>query len=324
MWGTKFSNESVVFVSEKLLNWIKGENNMMLNDILNNWNITNEKIEQIYSTAWVVGDKYILKIGNNVEWLQNNIKVIRELSKCNIPVATIIKTGDGLDYIIDDNKYYFLSEKIKGEHIEDIFSDDYIKQSYDIGEIIAKLHSAFKHCQNQIDCNDNDFYKEITGWVMDTYKNKGITSVPDEILVESITELESNYPKLERQLIHRDIHLGNMLFENDELTGYIDFDLSQINARIFDICYTALGFLIGITNDNKKTEKWLQILQQLVRGYDSLIPLTDIEKSAIWNMMIVIEILFVAYFTNQNDLECANGASEMLGWLWDNKDRISF
>jgi len=297
---------------------------MIMNDILTNWNITNKKVEQIYSTAWTVGDKYILKIGDNFEWLQTNIKVIRALSKCNIPVATIVKTCDGLDYMVEGNSYYFLCEKIRGKHIVDIFSSDYINLSYNIGGIIAKLHIAFKHCENEIGCNDNNFYDEMTGWVMETYKNKGITSVPDEILKECITELGNNYSKLERQLIHRDIHLENMLFENNELTGYIDFDLSQINARIFDICYMALGLLIGNVNNDDKTEKWFEILQQLVRGYDSLIPLTDIEKSAIWNMMIAIEILFVAYFTNENDLKCANGASEMLMWLWNNKKRISF
>lgn len=255
-----------------------------------------------------------------------NIKVIRALSQYNIPVADIIKTVDGLDYVLDEENHYFLTKRIRGKHIVDIFAGDYIKQTYEIGIIIAKLHTAYKACQDEICCYDNNFYNEMTGWVIEIYRDKMITSVSDDILRDCITELESNYPKLERQLIHRDIHLGNLLFENKELTGYIDFDLCQIDARNFDICYMALSFLIGNVKDNDKTEIWLKIwlkiLQQLISGYDSLIPLTHIEKSAIWNMMIAIEILFVAYFTNENNLENATGASEMLRWIWSNKSRM--
>ena len=46
------------------------------------------------------------------------------------------------------------------------------------------------------------------------------------------------------------------------------------------------------------------------------------EKKAIPIMMVAIEMLFVAYFTNLNDKDCADGAAEMLIWLWENKGRI--
>ena len=31
------------------------------------------------------------------------------------------------------------------------------------------------------------------------------------------------------QLIHRDVHFGNFLFDEGKFSGYIDFDLSQRN-----------------------------------------------------------------------------------------------
>jgi len=34
-----------------------------------------------------------------------------------------------------------------------------------------------------------------------------------------------------------------MLFDQGKLTGYIDFDLSQKDARIFNICYFLMGLL---------------------------------------------------------------------------------
>lgn len=292
------------------------------NQILTNWGIINEAVKQVYSSAWEIGDQYILKTGRNFTWLNSNLSLIKVLADYNIPVASIIKTIDGEDSITKDDTYYFLSKKIKGDHIKDIYGDDYKELALLIGQVISKLHIGFQKCQKILPCRDNDFYKEITGWVLNTIKDKEVNTIPKHILNECISELEIVYPKLPRQLIHRDIHLNNMLFENKVLTGYIDFDLSQIDARIFDLCYMALGLLIDNINDEDKTRKWFEILHNIIEGYNMNIPLTKEEKKAMPIMMIAIEALFVAYFTNENNEACAGGAAEMFIWLWKNRQKI--
>lgn len=297
---------------------------MDINEILIKWGLSDIPVKQIYSSAWQIGDDYILKSGVNLDWLNNNLSVIKALSESNIPVAEIIKTVDSQDYLIKDNTYFFLSKKIKGNHITDIYSDNYKELSYSIGQVISRLHIAFRQCQSKLPCYDNNFYEEIIGWVSQTFQDKKIVSIPKYILDECTLELREFYPRLPRQLIHRDIHLGNMLFEDNKLTGYIDFDLSQINARIFDLCYMLSGFLIDNIKDETKTEKWFDIMYSLVNGYSSTISLTHDEKKAIPMMMVAIEILFVAYFTNMNDIPHADGAAEIALWLWKNKEKISF
>lgn len=292
------------------------------NKILTNWGISNESVKKIYSSAWDIGGSYILKTGTNFEWLNSNLSLIRVLASYDIPVASIIKTIDGADYITKDNSYYFLSKKIKGEHINDIYGDDYKELSLLIGKVISELHIEFQKCQKILSFRDNNFYDEITDWVLNTIKDKKVNTIPQNILKECISELEAIYPKLPRQLIHRDIHLNNMLFENKVLTGYIDFDLSQIDARIFDLCYMALGFLIDNINDNNKTTKWFEIVRNMVDGYSANIQLTMEEKRAIPIVMMAIEVLFVAYFINENNNEYSDGAGEILVWLWKNKERI--
>ena len=51
------------------------------------------------------------------------------------------------------------------------------------------------------------------------------------------------YDKLPKQLIHRDPNPSNILFDNGIVTGFIDFDLSEINIRLWDVCYCATGIL---------------------------------------------------------------------------------
>jgi Putative homoserine kinase type II (protein kinase fold) len=294
-----------------------------INQILyKHWDIQNEVIKQIYNSAWQIGDSYILKTGNKIGWLNSNISVIRALAEHNVPVAEIVKTINGSDYVLEDDNYFLLSKRIEGEHITDIYTDNYKELGHTIGEVIGRLHTAFLKCQEEISCYDNNFYNEITGWVMQTFHDKNIIKIPCNMLEECISQLEDIYPKLPRQLIHRDIHLGNMLFQNNLLSGYIDFDLSQINARIFDLCYMSLSLLVGNLRDKSKTLKWFEIVDTIVAGYNSINTLTVDEKKAVPVMMIAIEMLFVAYFANNDDKVHSDEAAEMLIWLNENKDKI--
>lgn len=296
---------------------------MEINEVLKSWNLENEPIKQIYSSAWQIGDKYVLKTGKKVEELYKNLLLISALSEKNVPVAAVVKTVDGFDYVIEEGAYFFISKKINGEHITDIYNGEYFKTAYLIGQVIGELHIAFKACQEKISCYNNNFYEEITGWVSEVFHHKKVTLIPENILEQCCSQLKYIYPKLPRQLIHRDIHPGNMLFQNNTLTGYIDFDLSQIDVRVFDLCYMALSFLIDNTDNEDKTTKWFEILNNIVSGYSSVAPLSCDEIEAIPTMMVAIEILFVAYFTNIDNPEAADGAAKMLLWLWENKEKIS-
>ena len=87
-------------------------------------------------------------------------------------------------------------------------------------------------------------------------------------------------------LIHRDVHLGNFLFYINEFSGYVDFDLSQKNIRIFDLCYFMLGLLLEDEENKVDETQWFQYLKNLVKGYASVIPISIIERKSIpwlWN-----------------------------------------
>lgn len=223
-----------------------------------NWNIQESKINKIYKTAWSVGNNYIMKSGTDINSLKRNIAITQKLRSHSIPVAEIINTTSGGDYIVSDNSYYLLTKRIPGKHIKDIYEDkDYIHISQKCGEIIARLHKTFKECEEEIDCWDNDLSKEVDGWVTKILKDEGFPYITKDIVIRSANELRRLSAKLPRQLIHRDIHFGNILFDNNEISGYIDFDLSQRNIRIFDICYFLLGLLLDNTEDNEKIRNGL-------------------------------------------------------------------
>ncbi|MBN2222876.1 MAG: phosphotransferase, partial [Vallitaleaceae bacterium] len=139
---------------------------------------------------------------------------------------------------------------------------------------------------------------------------------------ETIQELEQVYSVLPKQLIHRDVHLGNFLFEGQAFSGYVDFDLSQSNIRIFDLCYFLLGILCEESKFGINTERWFDIVKQVIGGYHSILPLNQEEQRSIACVMKSIELLFVAYFLGIGDEKLAEDAGRLFYFVKKHESRL--
>ena len=99
-----------------------------------------------------------------------------------------------------------------------------------------------------------------------------------------------------RQIIHRDPNPGNIISSEDQW-GFIDFELSERNARIYDPCYAATAILSETFRDDN--EPWLDIYRNILLGYDSVAHLTDTEWEAIPYMILANQFVCVAWFSGQ-------------------------
>lgn len=216
---------------------------------------------------------------------------------------------------------YVLTTKLKGKNIVNL-NECNNKWFFDLGTIIAKLHVAFQECAEKISYWNNSMLEEMCGWVSrDLLKFKPDYLEQDEIK-NSIEELAQVYEDLPKQLIHRDVHLGNFLFDNGSFSGYIDFDLSQSNIRIFDLCYFLLGILLEEDNNRVDQKKWYEIIAQVIKGYDSIAELSITEKDAIACVMKNIELLFVAYFLGIGDEKLAKDSANIFSFVKMNEEKI--
>lgn len=164
--------------------------------------------------------------------------------------------------------------------------------------------------------------EEMNGWVnRDLHKFNPDYLKQDDIKA-SIDELAQIYDELPKQLIHRDVHLGNFLFDNGVFSGYIDFDLSQRNIRIFDLCYFLLGILLEEDNNRVEKQKWYEIIRQVIGGYDSIAALSTLEKKAVTCVMKNIEILFTAYFLGIGDEKLAKDSADIYTFVKLNEEKI--
>ncbi len=132
------------------------------------------------------------------------------------------------------------------------------------------------------------------------------------------------YEQLPRQLIHRDAHPGNMLFEQGRLTGFIDFDQVMVGPRLFDLCYCGTSLLVGGFLVAEKQNAWPSLFRGLVRGYQTVSPLSSVEWEAALGMLIAIELLFVAFCAEGGEREAASQNEKVAHWLAKNRAQISF
>lgn len=96
-----------------------------------------------------------------------------------------------------------------------------------------------------------------------------------------------------------------------------DFDLSQRNIRIFDICYFLTGLLTEEVEEAFTKKEWTESAETVIEGYESITPLSTEEKAAIPCVMECIEILFAAYFIGMEDFGHAKDAWEVYLFIQD-------
>lgn len=116
--------------------------------------------------------------------------------------------------------------------------------------------------------------------------------------------------------------MGNFLFDNGQFSGYIDFDLSQRNIRIFDLCYFMLGLLSEEEVLDISEEQWFSILSNFFAGYEQEQELMAEEKKAVPYVMEAIELLFMAWFMEQKDVKCIEDAMRIYCFVNKNRQDI--
>lgn len=296
--------------------WMKDQ----IAQLLSNWGLENMDIKQIHNAAWQIGDGYVLKVYHDFSMLERNLKILQILDNMEIPVGKIVPTEKNEQYISCDGLFFFLSRRLHGSNIVRIGNDKAIASA--MGNIIADLHIAFKKCEEADVFWNNSLLDEMNGWVKSNFETNGWKYISKEDYEKTVSQLALVYASLPVQLIHRDVHFGNFLFLDGKFSGYIDFDLSQRNIRIFDLCY----FLLGLLSEEEKfeitDELWLAFVKELFAGYEQKLTLTAAEKKAVSYVMECIELLFVSYFHSINDARYAEDAYKIFQFITQQETKI--
>jgi Ser/Thr protein kinase RdoA (MazF antagonist) len=283
--------------------------------ILKNWNLDKETITDIYyegtgnknENAFSIGDEYILKFTANFGKLKKHIEVSKALAGVGLLAAVPVPTAENLEYIQDGEVYFYLTRRLPGKQlVSHGFGEG---DGTFVGEIIGQLHLALASIQDCV--AEADLLATVRDWALP--RAAAALTLPAEFCENYLKTFGDLYPRLPRQIIHRDPNPGNIICA-DEQWGVIDFELAERNVRIYDPCYAATAVLsetFGQDND-----KWLGIYRDIICGYDSVAHLTAEERRAIPYVILANQFVCVAWFAEQDKYaEIFEVNKQMTRWL---------
>lgn len=283
-----------------------------LQRILPNWNLQNSVVKPIINentgnqseNSYYIGDNYVMKYSTNFAVIKKNTLF-----------SEVVKLNNGDDYLQYGELYFIVTKRIYGNQLKcvDIFNDTSIALA--IGENIAKLHNKLKFF-NIDNFEQVNIYDDC---INNLYKVKKFANLSNEFCEKYKNEFGKLINKLPTQLIHRDINPSNMIFDEKEFKGFVDFDLTEVNVRIFDICYCATAILSECFNNQINFKVWQKILNNLIKGYNRIDKLSEHEIEAIPYVIYSIEIICIAYFSKYDKFEELTERNiSMLKWLIEN------
>lgn len=303
----------------------------MREEILVNWDIGDvisvKEIDSFSNSVRLItsrdNKKYVLKEQQRVEGIKKEAALLSYLRE-KIPIAAPVKTKNNEYYFEGENKYYVLYPFLEGASFKDHYGENYREEARLLGKAIGDLHSALKKI-NYEGCKEFNLVKDVTEWAKDIIeKNKELLdyNFVEEIIKSFKEEFILIYDLLPKQIIHRDLHPGNILFKDDRLSGIVDFELAVTGVRIFDPCYCSTSILVSGFNDEAKRGKWINILHIILKAYNGRNKLTREELSGLTYVLYSIQILFMAFSCHTGNYEAAKCNERVLKWLVKEEEEI--
>lgn len=292
-------------------------------NILKKWGLENETVSDIYydgsgnrnENAFYIGKDYVLKFSANLGKLKNHITISKALENAGLFAATPVKTLEGEEYISDGELYFCLSKRLEGHQIKisNIYGADLVENARFVGEVIGQLSKALESVEVLV--QDANLYESVTNWAIPQLRGK--VAIQEEIFEDYVESFGKMVGALPTQVIHRDPNPGNIIVAEDKW-GFIDFELSERNIRIFDPCYAATAILSESfePGNESKSLKWIQIYKNIIRGYDDVVKLTGTEKKAVPYVVLSNQLLALAWFEeNEKYREIYETNKKMTEWL---------
>ena len=299
-------------------------------ELLKHWSLENETVTDVIyeetgnrnDNAFYVGEKYVIKFSANLGKLLNNISISKALDKVGLLVALPVRTSGGKEYVTDGDIYYCLYKRIAGKQMSPgkLGAEDYAYKARFIGEIVGWLDTALEKVETLVE--EANMYESVVNWAIP--KLKGKINLESSFVKDYEQMFGPLYASLPKQIIHRDPNPGNMILSEDKW-GFIDFELSERNVRIFDPCYAATAILSEtyVAGDEQKMKEWVDIYKDILCGYDTVVQLSKEEKQAVPYVVLSNQLLALAWFADQDKYrEIYEINRKMTEWMLEHFEQL--
>ncbi len=304
--------------------------NKLISEVLVNWGFQDEKVSdivfpetgEISDSAKYVGSNMVIKYTANLGSVKKAIEISRALNNVGLTAPEVIPTTDGKEYATVGELYFTLTQKVEGQRVmaSGLYLDDYKEKARFIGEIVGQLDLALSKIDTIVD--EVDLAKTVSEWAIPALKGK--INLNPEVMEKYASQFYELFKELPRQVIHRDPNPSNIILAKDRW-GFIDFELSEENARIFDPCYAATAILSETFEEGneEKLFTWVEVMKEVIYGYDSVVKMTDAEKKAIPYMILANQFVSTAFFAGKDKYEELYRTNKaMTEWIGRNIEKL--
>jgi len=202
------------------------------------------------------------------------MKLMDQLNNANINCPKPLKNKDGNYLIRIKNKTACIVSFLNGKD-KKILN---LKNCYDIGKVIAKMHQSTKNLK--INRKNSMGVKNLYPLLNSIkFKSKNFVNI-EKFLKTNFKDIKRKWPKkLPHGIIHGDLFIDNIFFKNNKLSGIIDFYFAANDYFMYEIaiCINALCF--DKINSKFKINK--QKIKNLIKGYESIKKISTSEKNSL-------------------------------------------
>jgi homoserine kinase type II len=198
-----------------------------------------EGIENTNYFLTTSGGEFVLTLYERIpaEDLPFYLNFSAHLAKSGVAVPSPIADRSGALFSMLNGKPASITQKFPGRpHMQPSVNDCAL-----VGAELAKMHLA---CQSFRGRMTN---KRGPGWMLATYRKvRGVVSVEQAELInrELAHQRERRETRLPSGAIHADLFCDNVLFDNDRLSGFIDFGFAATDAFGYDLAITVNDWCI--------------------------------------------------------------------------------
>ena len=134
--------------------------------------------------------------------------------------------------------------------------------------------------------------------------------------------LPGRLPGLPAQHIHGDCHGGNILWDGERVSGFIDLDHLPWGPRVYDLGYFLADLAKNRFHEQAKIATWFAGLRSFLQGYQAGLALSDAEITILPAVMMAVQVRFAAWFARHEDPERVRFNLEALYWLDEQSGKI--
>jgi homoserine kinase type II len=149
-----------------------------------------------------------------------------------------------------------------------------------VGEALARVHRA----SAGLTASPGRFGPDALRRRLDTIESSrlGAEAAPLRAALDRVVAERTATPV---GLIHGDLFRDNVLWEGERLVALLDFESASIGSYAFDLAVTVLAWCFG---DDFEAP----LMSAMVEGYESVRPLEQAERAALWNEARAVAVRF--------------------------------